>query len=185
MSAEAGAEEKSDRNPGSKMGNSWRLTPASHFPDGKTECLRRKGTCSVSHSWRPKSLGPEPRTADLKPVLFLLFFFFLLLLESPPPLSSEPPPGPSWPLASLLNGEGDGGKAPSPHVHTATLSQEARNKFFFSGNALLPSLQNNVFIIAKPFPSLRRKCIPHDSPKPSGPGLQIQHVNSFVNIYSG
>lgn len=57
--------------------------------------------------------------------------------------------------------------------------------FPLSGNALLPSLQNNVFIIAKPFPSLRRKCIPHDSPKPSGPGLQIQYVNSFVNIYSG
>lgn len=109
-----------------------------------------------------------------------VFFFFFLSL----PLSSFTPSphlGQIRPLVVLLNSA----KASIPHVHTATLSQEARNKFFFSGNALLPSLQNNVFIIAKPFPSLRRKCIPHDSPKPSRPGLQIQYVNSFVNIYSG
>lgn len=90
----------------------------------------------------------------------------------------------SKPLEVLLNS----GKAPTPHIHAATQSQEACNNFFFfffRGNALLPSLQNNVFIIAKPFPSLRRKSIPHDSPKQSGPCLQIQYVNSFVNIYSG
>lgn len=89
---------------------------------------------------------------------------------------------PPSPLEALLNS----GKAPTPHIHVATLSQEACNNFFFlRGNALLPSLQNNVFIIAKPFPSLRRKSIPHDYPKQSGPRLQIQYVNSFVNIYSG
>lgn len=144
----------------------------SHFPDGKTEFLRRKVTCSISHSWWAKGLEPEPRSPDLKPV------FFFWPWSSPVP---SPHLGQSRPLTAFLNL----GKALIPHVHTAMLSQEARNKFFFSGNALLPSLQNNVFIIAKPFPSLRRKCIPHDSPKLSGPSLQIQYVNSFVNIYSG
>lgn len=63
--------------------------------------------------------------------------------------TASPHLGQCRPLAVLLNAE----KASIPHVHMAMLSQEAHNKFFFSGNALLPSLQNNVFIIAKPFPS--------------------------------
>lgn len=147
-------------------------SPTSHFPDGQTEFPRGRVTGPMSQSWRAKGLEPVSRSPDLKPVLFFC------------PWSSSPPNphlGQIRPLVALLNSA----KASIPHVHTATLSQEARNKFFFSGNALLPSLQNNVFIIAKPFPSLRRKCIPHDSPKPSRPGLQIQYVNSFVNIYSG
>lgn len=100
------------------------------------------------------------------------------------PWSSSPPSvnlGQIRPLVALLN---------SRNLPFLTYTQPCCLRklvinFFFSGNALLPSLQNNVFIIAKPFPSLRRKCIPHDSPKLSCPGLQIQYVNSFVNIYSG
>lgn len=167
---EARVKEESDRNSGSKMENARGPRPPV-FPDGNTEFLRRKVAGPRSHSWREK--GPEPGLPTSDPS-----FVSVRPRSSPIP---SPDLGQARPLAASLSW----GRAPIPHVHTATLSQEARNKFFFSGNALLPSLQNNVFIIAKPFPSLRRKCIPHDSPKRSGPGLQIQYVNSFVNIYSG
>lgn len=120
----------------------------------------------------------EQRGWNQSPGLWISNQCFLLPLEFSPPSVNL---GQIRPLVALLN---------SRNLPFLTYTQPCCLRklvinFFFSGNALLPSLQNNVFIIAKPFPSLRRKCIPHDSPKLSCPGLQIQYVNSFVNIYSG
>lgn len=67
--------------------------------------------------WGWGLLEPEPSSLDLKPVFFSV----------PGVLCSKTP---TWTKSGPYSSS-ELGKSLIPHVHTATLSQEARNKFFF------------------------------------------------------
>lgn len=149
-------------------------TSPSYFPGRKTKFLGQNPAFLKSCRTDEGKLGSQRHGLQTSGYLCVCVCVGSVshLLEC----SSSKPPGSSSELRQGTD---------SSHSRSHAVSGSLQYFFFLRGNALLPSLQNNVFIIAKPFPSLRRKSIPHDYPKQSGPRLQIQYVNSFVNIYSG